>query len=89
MEANKVDFVKNDNGKLTATIELPGRINFYARFNGKGSVKAYVTVDGISEPVHVGTSDYGTSVAMDINLIPGTTVMLTTGSDIAEAVYTA
>lgn len=89
METNNVNFTKNDSGKLEATIELPGRINFYARFNGKGSVKVYVAVEGISEPVHVGTSDYGTSVAMDINLIPGTTVMLVTGSEIVEAVYTA
>lgn len=89
MEVNKIDFVRNDKGRLEATIELPSRINVYVRFKGKGSVRTFVVVDGISEPVLVGTSDYGSSVAMDINLIPGTTVLLKTQSEVAEAVYIA
>lgn len=87
MEVNRIEFVRNDKGRLEARIELPSRINLYVNFKGKGSVRAFVVVEGISEPVLVGTSDYGPSVAMDINLISGTTVLLKTQSEVAEAVY--
>lgn len=87
MKTVKLQFVKNENGRYVADIVLPSRVNVYVKLATPGSIKAFAVVEGITDPVEVGTSEYCGMPVLDINLIVGTTIRLQSWSEVIEAVY--
>lgn len=86
MKTVKLQFAKNEKDRYVADIVLPGRVNVYARMKDPGSLDALAVIDGMSEPVKVGSSDYCLTPVLDINLIPGTTIRLSAWTEPEEAV---
>lgn len=86
MRTLKLQFERNEAGRYVAELILPSRVNVYARLSKQGSIKVFSMPDGMSRPVEVGTSEYGETAVLDINLIAGTKVRLQSWSEIEEAV---
>lgn len=87
MRTVKLNFAKNGEGRYIADIVLPGRVNVYVNLEKPGSVKAFALVDGITEQIEIGTSDYCKHPVLDVNLIAGTQIRLQSWGEVLEAAY--